>query len=279
MKIICILLLSTLLLCGCAEHPQYPTDQTESLSTLPTFVSEVTTADNTELPEILPTEPDPVFTVESGTHFERYHDELTSDYLDYYLFVPENADFNMPLVVFLHGDGEVLNPKNLENYGPIKAARGIYGEKYPFIALFPCTRLYSWVDNPIPQTLMGLINSVSDSLKIDKNRIILTGHSRGSSGVWNLLSTYGDYFSAAVPISCGPSTTIKYENLAKVPIRAFVGTIGEYEIKYGNAMARTVNKLLELNADAELIYLENQDHSNTSHAAFAKETFEWILSQ
>lgn len=279
-KTILCMSLALLFLFGCStptDHDVSDDVYTSGLSTEP--ASEINTVPNTEMHTESPTESIISFDTDPGMYLETYTDESTSDYLDYYLFVPENADFNMPLVVFLHGDGEVLNPRNLENYGPVKAAKMIYGEDFPFIALYPCTRVYSWVDEPIPQTLMGLIKSISERMASDPERIILTGHSRGSSGVWNMLSLYGDYFSAAVPISCGPSTKLQYETVSKVPIKAVAGTIGEYEINYGKAMRKTVDKLIEFGGCAEMIYMDNLDHSGTSFGAFTDTMFDWMFSQ
>lgn len=253
-------------------------DQTAPLPS-ETVATEAPTEAPTEVPTEPPTEPVPIFDIASGTYVESYSDENTGDYLDYYLFVPDNADFNMPLVVFLHGDGEVRYPETLKDYGPVKCAKQLYGDSYPFIALYPCTRVFSWVDDPIPQTLMGLIEHITDKVQSDPEHIILTGHSRGSSGVWNMLSLYGDYFSAAIPISCGPSTKLDYDMVSTVPVKAAVGTVGEYEIHYGNEMKKTVNKLLQMGADAELIYLWNCGHGDTSTAAYTQEMFDWMLAQ
>jgi predicted peptidase len=273
-KYIIVFLALIFLFCGCTDQPAETLTPTE-----PPIFTQPPTEPPTEAPTDPPTEPIHYLGVDPGSFLETYKDEHTSNYFDYYLHIPEHATENMPLFVFLHGDGEVAKPWSLENYGPIQSAREIYGEEFPFIAIFPCTRMQSWVSGNIPETLKGLIDYTADRFKCDTERIILTGHSRGSIGVWNMVSLYGNFFSCAVPISCGPDTNMNYENCANVPIRAVVGMVGELENNYGAAMKRTVDKLTELGGTAEIIVMESLAHEQTSTATYTEEMFEWMLSQ
>ena len=243
-----------------ASAPTYASNPTEP------WICE-TTAANLSLP------------LESGSHLLRYTDKNTTDYLDYYLFIPNNAEINMPLIVFLHGDGEVGNVGALENYGMMIRAREIYGENFPFIALFPCTRVYSWTEDSVPETLFGLIESTAEELTVDRRRIIITGHSRGAMGTWNMISTYGDYFSAAVPVSCGTEVNLNYSMCAQVPVLAFAGTYGEAEVNYQNAMRCVIENLLDAGSDAELVLLQGCAHGDTCEEAYTEETFRWMLEQ
>lgn len=268
-------LIALCLLCGCNQEFIEPTQPTEGIAAS----IQTEPPSETVLPTEPPSEPVVYFDIEAGSYLEKYTDKNTNDYLEYYLFIPENATINMPLIVFLHGDGEVGAPDLLENYGLIVKAREIYGEKYPFIAIYPCTRVASWTDGTIPDTLKGLIDETVKTYSIDTEHIILTGHSRGAIGTWYLLGLYGDYFSAAVPISCGPGMEISAEKCAEVPVLAFVGSIGETESRYKRAMQKIVNQIVEIGGTAELIVLDQQEHHTTSTAAYTAETFEWMLSQ
>lgn len=254
-RFIFVILIILSLLCGCSIGKQDPTE----ISTIP--------------------ETEPHIVSEPGSYMETYTDPETSASLDYYIHFPNNATADMPLLVFLHGDGEVAQPWLLENYGPIQAAREIYGEDFPFIALFPCTKTHSWTSGSIPGRLIGLITYIAEEYQVDRDKIILTGHSRGAMGAWNMLSKYGDYFSCAVPVSCGPGTLLDYEAIAQVPIRAVVGTVGDLEVNYSQAMQRTVDALIEVGGEAELLIMKGQTHQQTSTAAYTKETFEWMLEQ
>ena len=279
MKKACIVCLLLFLLCACAFEAQpaevtsVPSDPAEEFSQAP--VTEI----STEMPTEAVTVPPYIFPMEPGSYLETYQDEETQDYLDYYLFIPEGASDKMPLVIFLHGDGEVGNPLLLEDFGLIKAAREIYGEKFPFIAISPCTRVESWISGSIPQTLIGLINDISERFSINRDRIIITGHSRGAIGVWHMISTYGDFFSAAVPVSCGAETALDMENCVQVPVLAHAGNIGKNENIYREQMFNIVHKIKENGGNVELIVLENKNHTQTSTCAFTEDVFLWMLEQ
>jgi len=262
---------------GCAFESQELILDTETPVTteLPTIASSEPVS---ETAAESPTESVVNLVVAPGSYLEKYIDPNTADYLDYYLHIPANATESMPLFVFLHGDGEVGKPEYLNNYGPMLTARSLYGDEFPFIAIFPCTRTTSWVNGTIPDTLMGLIEHIAERFSADRDRIMLGGHSRGAIGVWHLISQYGDYFSCAVPVSCGAGTYMNYENCAKVPVRAMVGTIGD-DIEYGWAMQYIVGVITECGGSAELIRLENCTHGQSCIAAFTEDTFEWMLSQ
>lgn len=262
-----------LILTGCAHRPMetvLPTEPAVMEQTVPT-----------QLPETEPaqTEPVPFLDLEPGAHLLRFTDESTGDYLDYYLFVPENAVEDMPLLIFLHGDGEVGQPERLEHYGPMIKAKEIYGEDFPFLALYPCTRSYSWTSGYIPGTLKALIDTTVESYHIDADRIIITGHSRGSVGVWYMVSEYGDYFSAAIPISCGPFAALDLDACIKVPIWAFAGSGDQLEKHYSTTMRWAVDEIVEYGGAAQLQILENVTHANTCVEAFSADVFIWMIDQ
>ena len=279
MKKACIVCLLLFLLCACAFEAQ-PAEVT-SVSSDPAeeFSQAPVTEISTEIPTEAVTVPPYIFPMEPGSYLETYQDEETQDYLDYYLFIPEGASDKMPLVIFLHGDGEVGNPLLLEDFGLIKAAREIYGEKFPFIAISPCTRVESWISGSIPQTLIGLIDDISERLSINTDRIIITGHSRGAIGVWHMISTYGDFFSAAVPVSCGAETALDMENCVQVPVLAHAGNIGKNENIYREQMFNIVHIIKEYGGNAEMIVLENKNHTQTSTCAFTEDVLLWMLEQ
>ena len=174
---------------------------------------------------------------------KRFFDNPHGQSFHYLHYAPAQAKGPLPLIIFLHGDGEIGLIDNLETYGMIESVREIYGNDFPFIALSPCTRTTSWIREDISQLLMELIETVVHDYSIDESRIIITGHSRGAIGTWDLISRHGDYFSAAVPVSCNNENALNLENCAKVPIWAFVGDQGQIEEKYADYMGITVDNI------------------------------------
>lgn len=212
-----------------------------------------------------------------GNHMETYTDAETGEYLDYWLFVPEGATTNMPLIIFLHGDGEVNELMTLQNFAMIKQAKEFYGENFPFIAISPCTRTYSWIKGNIPITLKGLIDSVIDTCSIDIDRVIITGHSRGAIGVWHMIDMYSGFFAAAVPVSCDSESPITVANCVNTPIWGFVGGGDYYD--YGINMQNLAAQINKLGGNARITVLDSCTHGGTKDAAYTIETFEWMLAQ
>lgn len=216
--------------------------------------------------------------VPSGIHYGVFGDTNSEEYMDYYLFVPKNPVENMPLVIFLHGDGEVGMSYMMESEGLIVSARKVYGDDFPFLILQPCTRQKSWSAYGIPEILMGLINNIKSTYLVDSDKIIITGHSRGAIGVWNMVNTYGDYFSAAIPVSGAAYIPLNYENCIKVPVRCFTGDTW-VEMQYYDVEILEVEAVNNAGGNAEIIILENTDHGRSYETAFAEETFRWMLNE
>ena len=243
----------------------------EFLETIEPVESELIT--NTHLPQ------SPTLSVTPGHHMLSFTDRNTKTTMKYWLFVPDNATINMPLIVYLHGMGQIDKIHELENVGPMLTMDSIYGNDFPFLLLYPNTPVRSWTADPIPDTLKSLIDHVAAAHQVDTNRIVITGHSMGAVGTWNMLSRHGDYFSAAVPISCPNDGKLDFGNLAKVPIRAFVGNGGEIERNYGKGMNTIVYNTNLAGGDANLTIFYDCTHTTTPVATYTPEVFDWMLSQ
>ncbi len=280
MKKILPILLSLFLLCACASHTEAVPTAVPTETPAPTASPTPTpTPSSTPVPtpEPLPT-PTPL-DIEPGATMARFEDGETGDWLDYWLIVPENAAEGMPLLVFLHGDGNRAWPESLEHNALRRSLDEIYGGDAPFLTLMPNTRLYSWTEGSIDDTLIDLIEHIAESCSSDREKIMLCGHSRGAIGTWYLISNYPEMFSAAMPISCGCDEALDYEAMASVPVWGFSGNLGQDGTHYLPAMERIAGKINEAGGNARIDVLEGCDHAAAEKAAFTKDTFEWLLSQ
>ncbi|MBE7016911.1 MAG: hypothetical protein E7420_01950 [Ruminococcaceae bacterium] len=217
--------------------------------------------------------------IPAGMFLERFEDDHTGDYLDYWLIVPPDATENLPLLVYLHGDGDAANPSGLEQRGINVYLESIYGEELPFVVLMPNTRQRSWTEGTIPETLIHLVEDVADSCASDKERIMLTGHSRGAIGTWYAISHYPYVFSCAVPISCGCDDPLDYEEMASVPVWGFSGSVGHDGSHYYPAMQRIAEEINAHGGDASVTMLEGCDHMSVLEKAYTEEVFNWMLKQ
>lgn len=285
MNRIYVLILAVVMLfafCACAsektaptEIPTEPTVPSEPTETQPVATEPPVTTAPTEPPE--PTIP-PL--AEAGAYFDTFYSDEYDDYLDYYVHIPVGSVEGMPLVVYLHGDGEVNQPESLPKRGLSKLTKKVYGDEFPFILLEPNTRIKSWTSGDIPELLYELIGNVADEYKVNTDKIILTGHSRGAIGVWDMISIYGNYFSAAVPVSSPHQKGhIDYIKAAEVPVWTFAGDIGDTERWYHQYLAKNVEMIQVSGGFGKFTVLEGCDHGKAKNKAYVEETFEWMLAQ
>lgn len=218
-----------------------------------------------------------------GYFYNPHADSGTSitENLEYWLYIPDNATSNMPLIIFLHGSGDPVNNfQGIRDYGMMKNVRKIYGDNYPFIGLQPCTPSYGWENKPLKE----LIDFIVEEYQINPNKIILTGHSMGAVGVWYYMGMYGDFFSAAVPVSWwaqGGLPDYFFDNWAEIPTRAYYGT-EEAKTEYQNMasyMTGNVRTITERGGQAELIALPGYMHYQTKDMTYTEELIEWMIAQ
>lgn len=281
LTVLILVLLLNLCSCAIAElEPPVPSSSVAEHMTEPIETLHIITE---PIESLVPTEPPeptiPSLGESAGPRYECYYSDDLDDYLNYYVHIPENAVENMPLLVYLHGNGEVNKPHSLLEYGISSFAKEHYGEDFPFIILEPNTRVKSWTRNNIPELLIGVIDRVTKSYSTNTDKIILTGFSQGAIGVWGVVSIYGDYFSAAVPVSSPHSGDINYINLAKVPFWTFAGDVGDTERWYHKYLAQNVDQITVLGGFGKFTVLEGSDHNHAPQKAYTREVFDWMLAQ
>ncbi len=150
----------------------------------------------------------------------------------YYVYTPSGYtgnQANYPLLVYLHGSGDVgnslTNPTDLKrilNYGPPQL---IYNKKwspkYPMIVVSPQSSV-----GFIPDSLNEFIKYVIKTYRINTHRIYLTGLSLGGGGTFSYITNYpnnGSYVAAAIPMSAPYEKHTNISNLVKIPIWTFIG--------------------------------------------------------
>ncbi len=162
-----------------------------------------------------------------------------NDYIGFYEYKPtdystEDQSIKHPLIIFLHGGGEMGNgttdlPKVLANGIPTNIKNGSNmrffwnGKWETFLVLSPQLK----PDYGYWQTFYveELINYAKQNLRIDTNRIFLTGLSMGGGGTWFYPGSSLQYAQrlAAIGVSCGACQDINFCNIANanLPVWAF----------------------------------------------------------
>jgi hypothetical protein len=95
-----------------------------------------------------------------------------------------------------------------------------------------------------------------------------------------MISIYGNYFSAAVPVSSPHQKGhIDYLKAAEVPVWTFAGDLGDTEQWYHQYLAKNVEMITVSGGYGKFTVLKDCTHTKARTAAYVQETFEWMLAQ
>lgn len=182
--------------------------------------------------------------------------DFTYKKFKYILYLPSD-EINLPLIVVLHGSGEVgtslTRLKEREPYPGLKNEN----IKPNAAILIPLLPKGSW--GSAAEELKQLIDYVVTEHKCDINRISITGHSLGGAGVFDMLLKYPDYFAAAAALSpCKLYTIDQLKTIAHVPLWLFYG---ENEGKYGEYTRIIKNRIDQGYCNAEITCIKNKGHA------------------
>lgn len=125
--------------------------------------------------------------------------------MNYCLFRPKRElDRPIPLIVWLHGSGEVgVSKRDFLNEG-LPCVLNRWTLK-PFGAFILCPQLMIeddiWAKDENVDRLMTLIDKIVSENNIDRSRIILSGHSLGAMGSMYIAERVQNYFSCLCLLS------------------------------------------------------------------------------
>ncbi|HUI70248.1 MAG TPA: prolyl oligopeptidase family serine peptidase [Spirochaetia bacterium] len=141
----------------------------------------------------------------------------------YLLYLPGSYSSNerkkWPLILFLHGstekgsDVQIVKRSGLPAY--LEQLRG-----FPFIVISP--QLDADQERWDPTEIKMLLDAVLPGLRVDRDRIYLTGWSLGANGVWRMAIKYPYLFAAIAPIA-GWGDTNGAKALKNTPTWVFHG--------------------------------------------------------
>ncbi|MFK5972276.1 MAG: PHB depolymerase family esterase [Flavobacteriaceae bacterium] len=198
--------------------------------------------------------------------------------LSYYLYYPENYEKeeakNFPLLLFLHGGGEAGDSLvAIKRNGPPKLI--VEGKQFPFLILAPQNpyRKKWWNTRAVVQ----LLDTIVANNRVDKNRIYLTGLSRGGGAAWELAVQYPEKF-AAMAVVCG-MTPVPYAAWIdkQLPIWVFHGEEDKsIDISESENM---VNRLKEMNYNVRFTRYPGVGHDSWVKAYNTEELYEWFMLQ
>ena len=142
--------------------------------------------------------------------------------LSYLLYLPGTykTQKKWPLILYLHGASlRGTDVNRVKAYGiPALLERG---KPLPFIVVAPqCPPNQNW--HKWDETLLSLLDVVSDEYAVDEKRMYLTGMSLGGSGAWHLAAQQPETFAALAPL-CGYGNPLLAKQYQNLPIWLFHG--------------------------------------------------------
>ncbi|MCR9228324.1 MAG: prolyl oligopeptidase family serine peptidase [Flavobacteriaceae bacterium] len=203
---------------------------------------------------------------------------VTKEQLKYYLYYPEdyfeseNKEFG--LLLFLHGGGESgRDVEQIKDTGPPKML--VEGKQFPFLILAP--------QNPHPKkwwktdAVVQLLDSVVQTNRVDKNRIYLTGLSRGGGASWELATQYPEKF-AAMAVICGMAP-LPYAHWIdqEMPIWVFHGD--QDDVINVEESDKMVGKLREMGHDVRYTRYKGVGHNAWERAYTTDSLYRWLASK
>ena len=146
---------------------------------------------------------------QNPTHMQRMVQKTVESH--YLLYLPDDykkPDRKWPLLLFLHGAGERgAELDSVKIHGPPRMIAE--GHDFPFIVVSPQCPADEWWTEDV---LVALLDELVETLRIDEDRIYVTGLSMGGYGTWALAEAIPDRLAAIVPI-CGGGNPDKVEEL------------------------------------------------------------------
>lgn len=191
---------------------------------------------------------------------------------NYVLYIPdgynEKKDYKWPIVIFLHGVGEMGNNIDvIKQVGLVKVATG-----KPFVIIAPQC-LSGWWN---PQYLDVLYKEVVNKYHVDPARVYLTGLSMGGYGTWDWSSAHPEKFAAIVPISGGGDIN-RMKNLKTMPVWVF-HSADDPTVNVENSRV-LVQQLRALGNNVQYTEYPNGGHDAWTRAYANQDLYTWLLKQ
>jgi predicted peptidase len=177
-----------------------------------------------------------------------------------------------PLVVYLHGAGSRGQDLELVRRECL-AGQILQGKPFDFLLLASqCPDHSAWS----PELVVGLIEQITSSFSIDRDRVYLTGLSMGGLGTWATAIHDPARFAAIAPL-CGGGNPEQAEQLKNMPVWAFHGdkdTVVPFRAT--QAMVEAVRKC---GGQVAFTAYPGAGHGISEMTYQNTQFFEWLLAQ
>ncbi len=168
-----------------------------------------------------------------------------------------------PLVVSLHFGGPVS-----PHYGRLLLESVVEPALRPLGALMvaPDCDAPAWATPECESFVLDVVDHVANEYAVDRQRVLLTGYSKGGIGTWELAARHPDRFTAAIVMAGRPRPEMSSVDW-RVPL--YVIHAREDEVLELGPTEEIVTALRDRGVPVELHILEGVTHYETKHFARA----------
>lgn len=213
----------------------------------------------------------------------------------YYLYIPEKATENMPLIY--------VYPAAYGDYGSTKKIfDNLKLSSLPAFVYIPLAYSYnsgSYEKKMVKNSMLEL-DDIINKYKIDRKRISITGFSSSGTYMYYVVAEYRDYFAAMVPVSSGiniKNNTVKnnLDLFKTIPTKGYGERKGRYDDAGNkclgwtewNPVGEMTNLFKELGRLNDFTDMKGVCHPNMRGKVFSMDNngdgkadvFEWMISQ
>ena len=206
-------------------------------------------------------------------------EEISMDNFEFpfVIYRPTEMKDTLPLVVQLHGAGEVGNGGDELYKVDINGLSHLMTDdiEYPALFVLPqCPKDSFWVAEI--QKIHSFISKIIQKYNVDERRIYLTGLSMGGYGTWYTALRYPEMFAAIAPV-CGGGMMWRADVL-DMPVWAFHGT--EDTVVYPTETENMIKAICcdTHKKDVKMTMFDGVGHNSWEYA-YAPELIEWLLSK
>ncbi|MFO1451687.1 MAG: prolyl oligopeptidase family serine peptidase [Opitutaceae bacterium] len=195
---------------------------------------------------------------------------------DYLLALPDgyadSSTTRWPLVVFLHGSGERGDKLEVvKKHGLPKLIAA--GKSFPAVVVSPqCPADEGWR----AAALEAWIDDLVRRMRIDPDRIYLTGLSMGGAGTWELAMRRPRTYAAIIPI-CGFGNPERAKALVNLPIWVFHGAKDNaVPLKASEAL---VDAIKAAGGKPRFTVYPEAEHDSWTETYANDEIYRWLFAQ
>jgi pimeloyl-ACP methyl ester carboxylesterase len=206
----------------------------------------------------------------------------------YILFLPQSYDpakGPYPTLVFLHGSGETGTDGSgifADERGPAASIRARSGsdfaKQFPMILVCPqCPpRGERWDQTPMLKAALQVLDDAESKVKIDPDRVYVSGLSMGGKGTWLLAAEAPDRFAALVPFSASTLNLPVARKMRYQSIWAIDGADDFDDAPDHNQ--QMVQAAQEAGSDAKVTILPNREHDVWDDYYSDLKFYNWFLA-